>query len=90
MRGAPPPSYLPQLERIVAQLAERETFTFKDVLPLLTEQGLSTPVAWPTLRKGYLTVVERRTRRAGHLYRVRSLQRTTATEPNNSSTEPHA
>ena len=63
-------AYLPTLEGIVAILAQHETFTYKQMLPLLTECGLASQIVWPVIRKRYLEIVERRTRAQGHVYRV--------------------
>ena len=63
-------AYLPALEGIVAVLAQHETFTYKQVLPLLLDHGLSSQVVWPIMRKRYLEIVERRSRQQGHVYRV--------------------
>ena len=63
-------TYLPALQGIVEILAQQDTFTYKQVLPLLLDRGLSSQVVWPVLRKRYLEIVERRTRAQGHVYRV--------------------
>ena len=74
--GTPKQAYLPALEGIVAILAQHDTFTYKQVLPLLLDRGLSSQVVWPVMRRHlrwrirYLEIVERRTRRQGHVYRV--------------------
>ena len=68
--GTPKQAYLPALEGIVAILAQHDTFTYKQVLPLLLDRSLSSQVVWPVMRKRYLEIVERRTRRQGHIYRV--------------------
>ncbi|MBI4789306.1 MAG: hypothetical protein HY782_19925 [Chloroflexi bacterium] len=69
-------AYLPALEGIVEILSRQDTFTYKQVLPLLLDRGLSSQVVWRVMRRHlqwrlrYLEIVERRTRQQGHVYRA--------------------